>query len=464
MFTAMNRIRVRLLDVVRDAARRRSGRARADRHRAQPDPRPRAGDHARDLSRGSGGEEPQRRAAGHHRAVRGQHRPRAAQSRWASIESSLYPPAPAPAGRRRRAAPTSPSTSIGSAARCSAPNKTIHDLLDLARNRPPRRQRDRARASWSTARREAALLPAAVTRARSPSRPTSRSTSIPIRSGRSWSTCSRTPRRRCRARAASGSTAERPRRTAARACASATTAPASRPRPAHRIFEALFTTKAKGSGLGLALCRRIMEAHGGSIELEPSPSRRELRSRPSRARPSRQPTHERTRPDRRRRRGAGRERRRDRRRASASRRPSRAIARARWRWRPAHDFDVALIDVRLPDGDGMSLLGAAARPLAVHRSWCWSPATRRIEGAIAAVRGDAFAYVLKPVSPPDLLDTVRRALEQAALYRERERLRARARALRAPPPRAGRVRCRPSCWPSTSAGAISDLEPRSSNG
>jgi two-component system sensor histidine kinase HydH len=36
----------------------------------------------------------------------------------------------------------------------------------------------------------------------------------------------------------------------------------------HRIFEALFTTKAKGSGLGLALCRRILEAHGGSIELE----------------------------------------------------------------------------------------------------------------------------------------------------------------------------------------------------
>ena len=39
-----------------------------------------------------------------------------------------------------------------------------------------------------------------------------------------------------------------------------------------RIFEALFTTKAKGSGLGLALCRRIMETHGGTVELEPTPS------------------------------------------------------------------------------------------------------------------------------------------------------------------------------------------------
>ncbi|HEX3697946.1 MAG TPA: protoglobin domain-containing protein [Polyangia bacterium] len=38
----------------------------------------------------------------------------------------------------------------------------------------------------------------------------------------------------------------------------------------HQIFEALFTTKAKGSGLGLALCRRIAAAHDGTISLEPS--------------------------------------------------------------------------------------------------------------------------------------------------------------------------------------------------
>jgi signal transduction histidine kinase len=88
-----------------------------------------------------------------------------------------------------------------------------------------------------------------------------------------------------------------------------------------------------------------------------------------------------------------------------------------------NDFDVALIDVRLPDGDGLSLLGPlrASCPF-VQSVMVTGDAT--IEGAIAAVRDAAFAYVLKPASPPDLLETVRRALQQAAILRERERLRA----------------------------------------
>ena len=32
-----------------------------------------------------------------------------------------------------------------------------------------------------------------------------------------------------------------------------------------RIFEAFFTTKTRGSGLGMAISRRIVEAHGGRI-------------------------------------------------------------------------------------------------------------------------------------------------------------------------------------------------------
>jgi len=87
-----------------------------------------------------------------------------------------------------------------------------------------------------------------------------------------------------------------------------------------------------------------------------------------------------------------------------------------------HDFDVAMIDVRLPDGDGISLL-TPLRARSAFTQLVLVTGNATLEGAIAAVRGDAFAYVLKPVSPSELLDTVRRALEQAALRRDAERLR-----------------------------------------
>lgn len=48
------------------------------------------------------------------------------------------------------------------------------------------------------------------------------------------------------------------------------TGPGVSPEIRHRIFDALFTTKSRGTGLGLALARRILYAHGGEIELEPS--------------------------------------------------------------------------------------------------------------------------------------------------------------------------------------------------
>ena len=44
------------------------------------------------------------------------------------------------------------------------------------------------------------------------------------------------------------------------------TGPGLRPEVLLRLFEPLFTTRARGIGLGLSLCKRIVEKHGGQIE------------------------------------------------------------------------------------------------------------------------------------------------------------------------------------------------------
>lgn len=55
------------------------------------------------------------------------------------------------------------------------------------------------------------------------------------------------------------------------------TGPGVDPRLGDRIFEAYFTTKAAGTGLGLRLCRSFAEAHGGRISCAPPRPRRGAR-------------------------------------------------------------------------------------------------------------------------------------------------------------------------------------------
>ena len=86
-------------------------------------------------------------------------------------------------------------------------------------------------------------------------------------------------------------------------------------------------------------------------------------------------------------------------------------------------FDVALLDVRLPDALGVNLLpelkstcnGCEVLMVTGHRS---------LDDAIQALDGGAYAYVLKPFHPEELIASVERALRQVRSTRERSALQA----------------------------------------
>ncbi|HEY6559021.1 MAG TPA: ATP-binding protein [Polyangiaceae bacterium] len=86
------------------------------------------------------------------------------------------------------------------------------------------------------------------------------------------------------------------------------------------------------------------------------------------------------------------------------------------------DLLLAILDLRLPDGDGIEL-AAEVRSLCPFAQIVIVTGNASLESAMAAIGEGAFAYVLKPFKPDDLLQTARRALAQGALLHEREELR-----------------------------------------
>jgi signal transduction histidine kinase len=52
------------------------------------------------------------------------------------------------------------------------------------------------------------------------------------------------------------------------------------------IFEPLYTTKSKGTGLGLTICHQIIERHGGTIDLDTKRDGAVFRIRLPRAEPA----------------------------------------------------------------------------------------------------------------------------------------------------------------------------------
>lgn len=90
-------------------------------------------------------------------------------------------------------------------------------------------------------------------------------------------------------------------------------------------------------------------------------------------------------------------------------------------------FDVALVDIRLPDATGLTLLPRLKQASDGLTEVLLITGNGSIDDAIAAVGQDAYAYVLKPFDPADLLATVGRAVEKVRLQRDTRELQRRAR-------------------------------------
>ena len=98
-----------------------------------------------------------------------------------------------------------------------------------------------------------------------------------------------------------------------------------------------------------------------------------------------------------------------------------AIARAR-------GFDVAIVDVKLPDASGVDLI-PRLREACPHGEVVLITGFATIDAAMGALRSGAYAFIPKSFRPEELISTVEQALAKVRLAREREELERRYRAL-----------------------------------
>jgi two-component system, NtrC family, sensor histidine kinase HydH len=91
----------------------------------------------------------------------------------------------------------------------------------------------------------------------------------------------------------------------------------------------------------------------------------------------------------------------------------------------ARGFGVGLVDVRLPDGDGIQL-ASELKALSPGSEVILLTGFATLESAISAVRAGAWAYLVKPCAPADVVLAVGQALRQIALVEEKEELTRRA--------------------------------------
>jgi signal transduction histidine kinase len=147
-------------------------------------------------------------------------------------------------------------------------NKTIHDVLDLAQNRPPRRHRTEVRGLCESAA-HLSSLPASI-QVTIVTEPADLAVDVDPDQLRQVLVNLFTNSAQAMPRGGRIDVAGEVLSTSAARLRVSDDGPGIPVEVRHRVFEALYTTKAKGSGLGLALCRRILEAHGGSIDLDPT--------------------------------------------------------------------------------------------------------------------------------------------------------------------------------------------------